>query len=236
MSYLCRNTFLANLIPISRISFLVFTKVRLEMSIDKDLLIGERSTRGWSQQQLAEISSLSLRTIQRIEKTGVSSKDSLQAIASAFDKEPSYFFIAVDKTLPRKRLRNIFVTIASIITMAISGFYLTQVSAETIAFDIEYRSELVSSQEINEADWHFLATVGSRSELDLPNDFILKIYPAVHFGGEVTFEVSLISALGESLIANHNLPTAVGTQEDGVQIYFEKEGGLLVNISVNAAK
>lgn len=208
----------------------------MEMSIDKSLVIAERNSRAWSQQQLAEISSLSLRTIQRIEKTGVSSKDSLQAISSAFDKGPSYFIVAVDQTLPRKRFTNIFASIASIMIIAIIGLYLTQVSAETITLDIEYKSELASSQEVNEAHWDFLAIVGSRSELTLPNDFVLKIYPVRHFGDGITFEVSLVSVSGESLIANHDLPSAVGSIEDGVKIKYERKGGLLVNVYVDAAK
>jgi len=44
-----------------------------------------RVERAWTQQQLAEISSLSLRTIQRAEKHGNCSYETLLAIASAFD-------------------------------------------------------------------------------------------------------------------------------------------------------
>lgn len=44
-----------------------------------------RLSRAWSQEQLAELSSLSVRTIQRIENGGQASLETLSAIAAAFD-------------------------------------------------------------------------------------------------------------------------------------------------------
>jgi transcriptional regulator with XRE-family HTH domain len=44
-----------------------------------------RVERAWSQEQLAEISGLSLRTIQRIEKRGKASMESKKALASVFE-------------------------------------------------------------------------------------------------------------------------------------------------------
>ncbi len=54
------------------------------MLLDKHRLIAERQQRAWSQTQLAEISGLSLRTIQRIEKNGNASLESVKALASVY--------------------------------------------------------------------------------------------------------------------------------------------------------
>jgi transcriptional regulator with XRE-family HTH domain len=56
----------------------------MEMKINVNLLKKLRNEKAWSQDQLAEISGLSLRTIQRIEKSGNTSLESKKAIASAF--------------------------------------------------------------------------------------------------------------------------------------------------------
>lgn len=48
-----------------------------------------RADNGWSQEQLAEISGLSYRTIQRIEKDGSCSSESHRALASAFSLSPN---------------------------------------------------------------------------------------------------------------------------------------------------
>jgi transcriptional regulator with XRE-family HTH domain len=57
----------------------------MEMKINVDLLKKLRNEKAWSQDQLADICGLSLRTIQRIEKSGSASLESKKAIASAFE-------------------------------------------------------------------------------------------------------------------------------------------------------
>jgi len=59
------------------------------MTVSTGSIIKLRKERGWSQEQLAAISGLSERTIQRIEKDGTCSLDSKMAIASAFDISPA---------------------------------------------------------------------------------------------------------------------------------------------------
>lgn len=46
-----------------------------------------RTERGWTQQQLADICDLSLRTIQRVELHGIASLETSKALASAFEME-----------------------------------------------------------------------------------------------------------------------------------------------------
>ncbi|MCG7649738.1 helix-turn-helix transcriptional regulator [Alteromonas sp. MmMcT2-5] len=47
----------------------------MDMKVDSQKLIQLRNARAWSQQHLADVSGLSLRTIQRIEKTQSASHD-----------------------------------------------------------------------------------------------------------------------------------------------------------------
>ena len=51
----------------------------MEYMIDKDLIKKLRKERSWSQDQLASVSGLSLRTIQRIENEGACSLESKSA-------------------------------------------------------------------------------------------------------------------------------------------------------------
>jgi transcriptional regulator with XRE-family HTH domain len=59
----------------------------VEMRVDSSLIRAEREKRGWSQGHLARVAGLSLRTIQRIEKTGSASFESATALASVFSVE-----------------------------------------------------------------------------------------------------------------------------------------------------
>jgi len=54
----------------------------MEVRVDSNLIRAERENRGWTQDHLAKVSGLSLRTIQRIEKTGSASLESVMALAS----------------------------------------------------------------------------------------------------------------------------------------------------------
>ncbi|HEY6458430.1 MAG TPA: helix-turn-helix transcriptional regulator [Steroidobacteraceae bacterium] len=55
------------------------------MKLDAALIRQEREKRAWSQEHLAGVTGLALRTIQRIESTGSASYESAGAIAAVFD-------------------------------------------------------------------------------------------------------------------------------------------------------
>jgi transcriptional regulator with XRE-family HTH domain len=57
----------------------------MEMELNKEALKNQRDCRAWSQTQLAVVSGLSIRTIQRIEKTGVASQESAKSLASVYE-------------------------------------------------------------------------------------------------------------------------------------------------------
>jgi transcriptional regulator with XRE-family HTH domain len=55
------------------------------MKVKVDLVLQMRKAKAWSQDELATVSGLNLRTIQRIEKEATASLQSMKALASAFD-------------------------------------------------------------------------------------------------------------------------------------------------------
>lgn len=59
------------------------------MNIDTEKLVALRKERGWSQEKLAAICSISERTIQRVERDGLCSLDTKMALASALGIAPS---------------------------------------------------------------------------------------------------------------------------------------------------
>jgi len=70
----------------------------------------ERKKHGWSQEQLAGITDLSVRTIQRVEKNGVASLDTLQALASAFDLKVEDISFNTDKNQESRNPKVHFLT------------------------------------------------------------------------------------------------------------------------------
>ena len=59
----------------------------MEVRVDSNRIRTERENQGWSQGHLASVAGLSLRTIQRIEKTGSASFESVTALASVLSVE-----------------------------------------------------------------------------------------------------------------------------------------------------
>jgi transcriptional regulator with XRE-family HTH domain len=57
--------------------------MNMQLSVDK--LKQQRDLRAWTQSHLAEVSGISLRTIQRIEKSGIASQESTQSICAAYE-------------------------------------------------------------------------------------------------------------------------------------------------------
>ena len=57
----------------------------MDMKLDKKKLKQLRESRAWSQSHLAEVCDVSLRTIQRIERTGSASPESIKSICSAYN-------------------------------------------------------------------------------------------------------------------------------------------------------
>lgn len=55
------------------------------MNIDGQLIRHSRQERGWTQQQLAEVAALSLRTVQRVENQSLASHETLAALCSVLE-------------------------------------------------------------------------------------------------------------------------------------------------------
>ncbi len=65
----------------------------MDTMINSKQIVQLRNKNAWSQEELAEISGLSHRTIQRVENTGSCSPDSLKALASAFGITASELYL-----------------------------------------------------------------------------------------------------------------------------------------------
>jgi transcriptional regulator with XRE-family HTH domain len=62
----------------------------LSIKVRQDLIRDLRVSKGWTQEKLAELSSVHTRTIQRIENDGFASAQSLNALARALDIDPDF--------------------------------------------------------------------------------------------------------------------------------------------------
>lgn len=57
------------------------------MLLKQERVKNQRLEKGWTQEQLAELAGISVRTVQRLEKTGVASMETTNALAAVFEVE-----------------------------------------------------------------------------------------------------------------------------------------------------
>jgi transcriptional regulator with XRE-family HTH domain len=63
----------------------------MDMKVDSSYLKAQREQRAWSQEHLAEVTGLGLRTIQRIETTGMASYESARSLTTVFGVDVADF-------------------------------------------------------------------------------------------------------------------------------------------------
>ena len=124
----------------------------MDMKINSKLLIKERKTRAWSQQHLAEVSNLNLRTIQRIESSGNSSPESTKAIAASFNLKPNDLLTQNRNHKPIIDKLKKLTALTALVTLVL--FYpLSLVTAKSIMLDVKVEkdgTEYIESSMLNE--------------------------------------------------------------------------------------
>jgi transcriptional regulator with XRE-family HTH domain len=80
----------------------------MEMKINSEIVKDLRNQKSWSQEHLASVSGLSLRTIQRIENSGACSLESRKALASVFGIESTTLEVHTQNIIKRAYSNNVY--------------------------------------------------------------------------------------------------------------------------------
>ena len=174
----------------------------MEMQVNIDEIKTQRSNRAWSQTQLAEVSGLSLRTIQRIEKTGVASLESVKSLASVFEIDIKDIQKCLNK--PAYSLKSKFVTLFGAVGLILSGLIMLPATAQSIMVDlalIENNIELASVQLLNEEN--------SESEMKIPGAVKITLTSSKESDGTVLISTKIydLSDGEEVLISSPSVKT-----------------------------
>lgn len=141
----------------------------MEVKIDHELLRHKREGRAWTQTQLAEVAGLSMRTVQRIERNGVASKESAMALAGALDVALSDLLVKSCDMFPERKTNNRWYGIAGIIaSLVVALGWWSTASAEQVLIDLSVNAEIGSS---THGDMHLLSKLGETSEIKFDRQF-----------------------------------------------------------------
>ncbi len=209
----------------------------MEMKVNSQLIIRERSDRAWSQQQLANIASVSLRTIQRVEKSGTASMETLQAISSAFDKIPSD--LTAEPKFERKSRNSLFKTAAALIALISSSLFVfsyTTASTETVGLSIGYEISRISTQDESSGSLTYIVSLDEVHTIKIATDISLVVSPIQNQNGDVEVGLKLTGGHTQAIEPEIEAPMSFHHLDDGARVTYTREDEIDIEITVNRSE
>jgi transcriptional regulator with XRE-family HTH domain len=172
----------------------------MDMKIDSSYIKRERERRAWSQEHLAEVASLGLRTIQRIEKTGAASYESARSLAAVLGVDVANLRVEEkDANLRRFDVRSqpFLATVLAALAAGGALFYGTASFADQVLMDVSMALE--SGDETRAWQTQFLVDDGTLvpdvNDLRL-QDLRFSIVPRVQGDDRILLEIGVFEKHG----------------------------------------
>jgi len=200
----------------------------MKMKIDNNLVKSERKNRAWSQDHLAEVTGLGLRTIQRIEKTGTASYESAKALASVFLLDVNELIgernspqranpARVDAGLTMKRMSAGFA--ATVLVAVTAVFFSSNGWADQVMLEIG-----VSQNEEEMTVGQLLTAEGNEAEMRINDVIRVIVSPTIQDDGRVFISAKIYEIVdGNSILLFE--PKLITAHNEEAEIRIEADSG-----------
>jgi transcriptional regulator with XRE-family HTH domain len=171
----------------------------MEVNIDRHFIRSERERRAWSQEHLATVADLGVRTIQRIEATGLASYESAKAIAGAFEMPVSEIVPAAPirkSWYPELKSRSARATAAIAASVLAAASLL--IGQAVLAKDVMLNVGFTLNDEQKAVQ--LLTAEGKDAELLVSGQFRLVVVPTIKPDGHVLLTMRLYEHDGRDLV------------------------------------
>lgn len=202
----------------------------MELKVKSSLIKAKRQSRAWSQEHLAHVSGLGIRTIQRIESTDSASYDSIQAIASALELPAPTL---VSDAAPDSAIQNWKLSIgrkAAILMFsalaATSFFFVNAVAADQVMLNVDV---VVNEKTISEAG--MIVDEGEHATMDFGDGYRLLISPTIQNNGDIQLIVEL-SKLDDETYVSIAKPRIVTPNGELALLRSGSGGGDVLDITI----
>jgi transcriptional regulator with XRE-family HTH domain len=175
----------------------------MDMKVDSSYIKAQRARRAWSQEHLAEVSGLGLRTIQRIEKTGAASYESARSLAAVFEMDVAELRVKEPEVVEPRRisvsLRPVLGVVGALVTggallITTQSFAADQVLMDvSVAIDTSNAEARTLTKQVVVEDG---ALVPEVNDVKL-GDLRFSIVPRVQTSHRVMLEVSVYERRGD---------------------------------------
>jgi transcriptional regulator with XRE-family HTH domain len=201
----------------------------MDMKVDSSYIKAQRARRAWSQEHLAEVSGLGLRTIQRIEKTGAASYESARSLAAVFEMDVAELRVKEPEVVEPRRisvsLRPVLGVVGALVTggallITTQSFAADQVLMDvSVAIDTSNDEARTLTKQVVVEDG---ALVPEVNDVKL-GDLRFSIVPRVQTSDRVMLEVAVYERRGDEevvvsqprLLALSGEPTEIVIGDDG---------------------
>ena len=186
----------------------------MDMQWDASQIRTERERRAWSQEHLAEVSGLSVRTVQRVETSGAASFDTARALAAV-----------LETSVQRGRFaRPRYLAMAASLAAAISLLFVRSAHAGDVLLDVG-----VSLADAKLGQHQLIAPEGKSAQIKLDGQIRLFINPIVTQDGTILLSMRIEEPAGNGwkefaeprmLVVNGNEATVKVTSSKGSEFWI----------------
>ena len=207
----------------------------MDMQIDASKIRAERERRAWSQEQLAETTGLSHRTIQRVEATGSASYETAKAIAAVLECEVTALkltapVVAEFPASPPRAANGTrwrYAGVAASVFLAALGFLATRSATAG-----EVQLNVVLKRNAIELGQHQLvADEGKSAEIRLDGEVRLFVNPVVTQDGSILLSMRIEEPAGTRWVEIGD-PRIMVLNGNEAQVKVTSPTGAVYNISI----
>jgi transcriptional regulator with XRE-family HTH domain len=201
----------------------------MDMKIDALLVRAEREKRAWSQEHLAEVAGVALRTVQRVEATGSGSLETVKALASVFGLDVAELRTAPVKPDRQAHSRTGYVGAAAGAVLALFALLTHSAAADQLELDVNLamNGESLSKH-------HMLVEEGASAEIRLEGQVRVLVIPKITSNG-VMLSVELYEFADRQFVLA-GTPKLLAGDDDEAEVNFTSERGNTFRIGIKPRK
>ena len=165
----------------------------MEMQIDSSKVRAERERRAWSQEQLAEVAGVSLRTVQRVETSGSAAFETAKALAAVFEVEVASLRSQPEVVSSPQRFSGSvrYAGLAAALVLALGLFLMRDARAGEVMLDVTLE---LNDQKLGQHQ--LVANEGKSAEIRLEGQVRLFVNPIVTQDGSILLSMRVEEPAG----------------------------------------
>lgn len=203
--------------------------------IDAARLRLERKKRAWTQQHLAEVSGLGIRTIQRIEKAESASPESVQAIASCLDLNASDLIVFSPERSATRPWRMIRWPAIAIAALSLVVFILVVPARFASAKEVTLKLNTVVSVEDDRHEHigEMVLDDGEEAEYQMKRVFKVLVKPTILDDSRVLVALKIFAFIdGQYVLTSEPALTTMTERAAVFRVGLSEEIGSRISVSV----